>query len=91
MDASDKSDSIELLVEQLIAKVDASQSLIDELTLRLESQVIENKKVLEKMQSELEHYFLLSQRQFEIIKKCSGTCPCKRYYRNGCPLFNCIP
>ena len=20
-----------------------------------------------------------------------GTCPCKRYYRNGCPLFNCIP
>ena len=20
----------------------------------------------------------------------SGTCPCKRYYRNGCPLLNCI-
>ena len=20
-----------------------------------------------------------------------GTCPCKRYYRNGCPLLNCIP
>ena len=19
-----------------------------------------------------------------------GTCPCKRYYRNGCPLLNCI-
>ena len=51
MDASQQNEGIESAIDRLIAKVDASQSLIDE-----------NKRVLAKMQLDLEE-------QFKIIRK----------------------
>ena len=59
-------DGIELVVRELINKVEASQSLIDELRSKLESQ----KELLaqsDKLQAELEYYYLLSQKQSELI------------------------
>ena len=47
-------DSIELVVRELISKVEASQSLIDELRSKLQSQ--------NEIESELEYYYLLSQK-----------------------------
>ena len=59
-------DGIELVVRELINKVEASQSLIDDLRSKLESQ----KEILaqsDKLQAELEYYYLLSQKQRELI------------------------
>ena len=59
-------DGIELVVRELINKVEASQSTIDDLRSKLESQ----KEVLaqsDKLQAELEYYYLLSQKQRELI------------------------
>ena len=54
------SDSIELVVRELISKVDASQSLIDELRSKLQSQ--------NEVEAELEYYYLLSQKQLELLE-----------------------
>ena len=59
-------DGIELVVRELINKVEASQSMIDDLRSKLESQ----KEILaqsDKLQAELEYYYLLSQKQRELI------------------------
>ena len=59
-------DGIELVVRELIDKVEASQSIIDDLRSKLESQ----KEILaqsDKLQAELEYYYLLSQKQRELI------------------------
>ena len=66
-------DGVESVVRELIAKVESSQSLIDELRLELQdltSKLDSQEEVLihsTKLQSELEYYFLLSQKQLEII------------------------
>ena len=52
-------DSIELVVRDLISKVEASQSLIDELRSKLQSQT--------ELEAELEYYYLLSQKQLELL------------------------
>ena len=52
-------DSIELVVRELISKVEASQSLIDELRSKLHSQT--------ELEAELEYYYLLSQKQLELL------------------------
>ena len=52
-------DSIELVVRELISKVEASQSLIDELRSKLQSQA--------ELEAELEYYYLLSQKQRELL------------------------
>ena len=54
------SDSIELVVRELISKVDASQSLIDELRSKLQSQ--------NEVEADLEYYYLLSQKQLELLE-----------------------
>ena len=59
-------DSIELVVRELINKVEASQSLIDDLRSKLKSQT-EILAQSDKLQAELEYYYLLSQKQFELI------------------------
>ena len=59
-------DGIELVVRELINKVEVSQSMIDDLRSKLESQ----KELLaqsDKLQAELEYYYLLSQKQRELI------------------------
>ena len=53
-------DSIELVVRELISKVEASQSLIDELRSKLQSQT--------ELEAELEYYYLLSQKQLELLE-----------------------
>ena len=53
-------DSIELVVRELISKVEASQSLIDELRSKLHSQ--------NELEAELEYYYLLSQKQLELLE-----------------------
>ena len=53
-------DSIELVVRELISKVEASQSLIDELRSKLQSQ--------NELEAELEYYYLLSQKQNELLE-----------------------
>ena len=53
-------DSIELVVRELISKVEASQSLIDELRSKLQSQT--------EVEAELEYYYLLSQKQLELLE-----------------------
>ena len=59
-------DGIELVVRELINKVEASQSLIDDLRSKLKSQT-EILAQSDKLQAELEYYYLLSQKQFELI------------------------
>ena len=65
---------IELLIKELILKVESSQGLIDELRLQvreLHSKLDSQEKLLkhsEHMQEKLEHYFLLSNKQVELIK-----------------------
>ena len=51
--------SIELVVRELISKVEASQSLIDDLRSKLQSQT--------ELEAELEYYYLLSQKQLELL------------------------
>jgi len=78
-------EGVELALNQLIAKVEASQSLIDDLELQIQklklqlevqqrelqtsvSQHESTVRQLQKMQEELEYYFLMSHKQSEIIK-----------------------
>ena len=56
-DVTENTDCIDVAIQRLIAKVDA-----------FENQAIETKRILTKMQQELDYYFLLSQRQSEIIR-----------------------
>ena len=60
-------EGVESALLQLISKVEASQSLIDELELQVQQlkMQLENQ---EKMQEELEYYFLMSRKQSDIIK-----------------------
>ena len=60
-------EGVEAALLQLISKVEASQSLIDELELQVQQLKLqlENQK---EMQEELEHYFLMSRKQSVIIK-----------------------
>ena len=59
-------DGIESVVRELINKVEASQSLIDDLRSKLKSQT-EILAQSDKLQAELEYYYLLSQKQRELI------------------------
>ena len=59
-------DGIELVVRELINKVEASQSLIDDLRSKIKSQT-EILAQSDKLQAELEYYYLLSQKQRELI------------------------
>ena len=62
------SNKIELAFQELINKVDASQSRIDDLSMqveRLKLQLHSQKK----LQEELEFYFLLSQKQSKLLKE----------------------
>ena len=59
-------DGIELVVRELINKVEESQSLIDDLRSKLKSQT-EILAQSDKLQAELEYYYLLSQKQRELI------------------------
>ena len=52
-------DSIELVIRELISKVEVSQSLIDDLRAKLQSQ--------NEIEAELEYYYMLSQKQLELI------------------------
>ena len=52
-DVTENTEGIDVAIQRLIAKVDA-----------FENQAIETTRILEKMQQELDYYFLLSQRQF---------------------------
>ena len=56
-DVTENTEGIDVAIQRLIAKVDA-----------FENQAIETTRILEKMQQELDYYFLLSQRQFETIR-----------------------
>ena len=68
-------EGVESALKQLISKVEASQSLIDELELqvqqlKLQLEIQEREhSLLQKMQEELEHYFLMSRKQSDIIKE----------------------
>ena len=59
-------DGIESVIRELINKVEASQSLIDDLRSKLKSQT-EILAQSDKLQAELEYYYLLSQKQRELI------------------------
>lgn len=76
-------DGIEFVVQQLITKVESSQSIIDDLEsqvqdlkLKLEAKDIEHKRIIEfefearflKIQEELDYYYLLSCKQLELIQ-----------------------
>ena len=56
-DVTENTEGIDVAIQRLIAKVDA-----------FENQAIETKRILGKMQQELDSYILLSQRQFETIR-----------------------
>ena len=60
-------EGVELALQQLISKVEASQSLIDELELQVQQLKLQLENQ-EKMQEELEYYFLMSRKQSDIIK-----------------------
>ena len=60
-------EGVELALLQLISKVEASQSLIDELELQVQQLKLQLENQ-EKMQEELEYYFLMSRKQSDIIK-----------------------
>ena len=59
-------DDIELVVRELINKLEESQSMIDDLRSKLKSQT-EILAQSDKLQAELEYYYLLSQKQRELI------------------------
>ena len=67
-------DNIELLIKELILKVESSQELIDELRLQvrdLNTKLDSQEQLLkdsEHIQEQLEYYFLLSNKQVELIK-----------------------
>ena len=60
-------EGVESALLQLISKVEASQSLIDELELQVQQLNLQLGNQ-EKMQEELEYYFLMSRKQSDIIK-----------------------
>ena len=60
-------EGVESALLQLISKVEASQSLIDELELQVQQLKLQLENQ-EKMQEELEYYFLMSRKQSDIIK-----------------------
>ena len=60
-------EGVESALLQLISKVEASQSLIDELELQVQQLKLQLENQ-EKMQEELEYYFLMSRKQSNIIK-----------------------
>ena len=60
-------EGVESALLQLISKVEASQSLIDELELQVQQLKLQLENQ-EKMQEELEYYFLMSRKQLDIIK-----------------------
>ena len=60
-------EGVEAALLQLISKVEASQSLIDELELQVQQLKLQLENQ-EKMQEELEYYFLMSRKQSVIIK-----------------------
>ena len=62
------SNKIELAFQELINKVDASQSRIDDLIMQVERLKLQLQSQ-KKLQEELEFYFLLSQRQSKLLKE----------------------
>ena len=60
-------EGVEAALLQLISKVEASQSLIDELELQVQQLKLQLENQ-EKMQEELEYYFLMSRKQSDVIK-----------------------
>ena len=60
-------EGVESALLQLISKVETSQSLIDELELQVQQLKLQLENQ-EKMQEELEYYFLMSRKQSDIIK-----------------------
>ena len=60
-------EGVESALLQLISKVEASQSLIDELELQVQQLKLQLENQ-EKMQEELEYYFLMSRKQSDIIE-----------------------
>ena len=59
---------IELAFQELINKVDASQSRIDDLSMQVERLKLQLQSQ-KKLQEELEFYFLLSQKQSKLLKE----------------------
>ena len=59
---------IELAFQELINKVEASQSRIDDLSMQVERLKLQLQSQ-KKLQEELEFYFLLSQRQSKLLKE----------------------
>ena len=62
------SNKIELAFQELINKVDASQSRIDDLSMQVERLKLQLQSQ-KKLQEELEFYFLLSKRQSKLLKE----------------------
>ena len=62
------SNDIELAFQELINKVEASQRHIDDLSIQVERLKLQLQSQ-KKLQEELEFYFLLSQKQSEILKE----------------------
>ena len=62
------SNDIELAFQELINKVEASQRHIDDLSIEVERLKLQLQSQ-KKLQEELEFYFLLSQKQSEILKE----------------------
>ena len=62
------SNKIELAFQELINKVDAAQSRIDDLSLQVERLKLQLQSQ-KKLQEELEFYFLLSQKQSKLLKE----------------------
>ena len=62
------SNKIELAFQELINKVDASQSRIDDLSMQVERLKLQLQSQ-KKLQEELEFYFLLSQKQSRLLKE----------------------
>jgi len=59
---------IELAFQELINKVEASQSRIDDLSMQVERLKLELQSQ-KKLQEELEFYFILSQKQSKLLKE----------------------
>ena len=62
------SNKIELAFQELINKVDASQSRIDDLSMQVERLKLQLQSQ-KKLQEDLEFYFLLSQKQSKLLKE----------------------
>ena len=62
------SNKIELAFQELINKVEASQSRIDDLSMQVERLKLQLQSQ-KKLQEELEFYFLLSQKQSKLLKE----------------------